>query len=272
MRFQIGAMSVGDILDRGMKLLFARLPTFFFITFIVQLPMLVFQVIFPLLVEKNALAAAFGTFAGTMLLVMILSPIGTAAILYVIFQEFIDRRVGVGQAFQVAFSRFGSLFVGTLLYGLVLVAGIFMFCFPFFIFLTWFSLFSQVIVVEGRGALDSLSRSKELSEGYRMRILGVILLLGVIQGIVSGATGMVLQTVFPNVHQVQTQLGQMPQINTTNQIIQQIISFPVTALLGSFSSVCLTLLYFDLRIRKEGFDLEVAAQQHASYHVSAPLE
>jgi hypothetical protein len=31
----------------------------------------------------------------------------------------------------------------------------------------------------------------------------------------------------------------------------------------TYSAVCFTLMYFDLRIRKEGFDLELAAKQQS---------
>jgi hypothetical protein len=37
----------------------------------------------------------------------------------------------------------------------------------------------------------------------------------------------------------------------------------VLILTASVATVCWTLCYFDLRIRKEGFDLELAAKQQA---------
>lgn len=38
MRFQIGAMTVGDILDRGLKMLLLKLGTFYVINLIVLAP------------------------------------------------------------------------------------------------------------------------------------------------------------------------------------------------------------------------------------------
>jgi hypothetical protein len=35
----------------------------------------------------------------------------------------------------------------------------------------------------------------------------------------------------------------------------------VSVLFASYLAVCVTLLYLDLRIRKEGFDLEIEAQK-----------
>src|SRR5262249_22357332 len=47
MKFRIGEMTVGDILDRGLKLLFSRLGTFYTINLIVLLPVLAFQLAMP---------------------------------------------------------------------------------------------------------------------------------------------------------------------------------------------------------------------------------
>jgi hypothetical protein len=38
----------------------------------------------------------------------------------------------------------------------------------------------------------------------------------------------------------------------------------ISILFSAYQAVCLTLLYFDLRIRKEGYDLEVAAAPEQS--------
>lgn len=264
MKFQIGAMSVGDILDRGLKLLLARLPTFFVIMFIVQLPVLLVQIIAPVLSERNPYAAFLLGSLVALVLSLALTQIGTAAILHVISQEFIDRRVGIGDAFRVGLARFGSLLLGTLAYGLAVGVGLALCIVPGLIFLSWFSLFSQVIVVEGRGAGDALSRSKDLSEGYRWRILGVLLLLGIVQNILIWGAILVLGRLFPAVEPVQTAIGIQLKFNVANQVIQQILLFPIGALVATYISVCMTLLYFDLRIRKEGFDLELAAQKQAA--------
>src|SRR5579883_1632926 len=109
MRFQIGAMSAGDILDRGMKLLLARLPSFFFITLIVELPLLFYQVGMPALARRHAVAGVLEGVTGFLLAFLALDPIGTAVILYIIWQEFIGRRVGLREAFRAGWARFWSI-------------------------------------------------------------------------------------------------------------------------------------------------------------------
>ena len=55
MRFPLGEMTVGDILDRGLKLLFARLPVFYAVNLLVQTVALNYM----------ALHGQQGAFAGT---------------------------------------------------------------------------------------------------------------------------------------------------------------------------------------------------------------
>ena len=121
MRFAIGAMSAGDVLDRGLKLLLARLPTFYAINLIALAPAILFQLAIPLLViapagagegamdffasEGGMAVMALALLAG-LVLMLILGQIGNAAVLHVIIEEYVDRKVTIGQAFAFAFRRF----------------------------------------------------------------------------------------------------------------------------------------------------------------------
>lgn len=260
MKFQIGAMSVGDILDRGLKLLLARLPTFFVILLIVQLPILLFQLFIPVLMEEQAAIAALVTVLGVLVLTAILTPIGTAAILHVIAQAFADRRAGIGEAFQVGLARFGPLLLASIAVGLIVGVGFALCIVPGLIFLSWYGLVSQVIVVENLGAGDAMARSKSLSEGYRWRVLGIYVLMIFIQFALGIGLGIVLATLIPAQEIVRTQQGLITKFNLMNQSIHVVLTFLLNVLVGTYLSVCTTLLYFDLRIRKEGYDLELAAK------------
>jgi hypothetical protein len=48
-----------------------------------------------------------------------------------------------------------------------------------------------------------------------------------------------------------------------NYVINVLVIQLVNILVQTYLAVCITLLYFDIRIRKEGFDLELAAQQQS---------
>src|SRR5262249_22508902 len=120
MKFRIGEMTVGDILDRGLKLLFSRLGTFYTINLIVLLPVLAFQLAMP---ELGLASDEYKLLIGlwiSLLLTLLLFPIGTAAILHVIGKEFVDEPVTIGAALGRAFPLFFPLLGTSILVGLVI--------------------------------------------------------------------------------------------------------------------------------------------------------
>jgi hypothetical protein len=266
MRFELGAMSVGDILDRGLKLLLARLPTFYTINFLVLMPVLVLQLISPLLISEQPnntrffLSLAFAAIAS--LLSLILGPVGSAAMLHIIAQEFIDRQVGLGAAFAFAFRRFVQLFAASFLYGLLVFVGGLACCIPGVLFLVWFAFVAQIVVVEGLGPLQSFRRSQDLIAGFGWRFLGVFLLLVGLQ-MANALVQLMLQRLLPGFELVPIQGGGYEAVlkSFSNHVINTIVAFLLNALAQTYYNICVTLFYFDLRIRKEGYDLELAASQ-----------
>jgi hypothetical protein len=274
MKFPIGAMSVGDILDRGIKVLFARLPTFYLISLIALSPVILFQLALPLIQEQSAdqfggppsagaLGAALGGFLGVIILMLILAQIGNAAILHIIAQEFIDQRVGIGAAFRFAFHRFGRLLAASILQGLTIGLGLILCIAPGIIFWVWYVFVAQVVVVEGFKAEKAMSRSKELTAGYRGRVFGILILYVVILVILQMAAGQ-LDRLLPSEEQIRTAGGLVTVFNYPNYAASLLIGHLVGILAQTYLAVCITLLYFDLRIRKEGFDLELAAKHQSS--------
>jgi hypothetical protein len=132
---------------------------------------------------------------------------------------------------------------------------------PFFY--TWYVFSPQVVVMEGVGGSDALNRSKELGRGSYGRIFGLLALLFVI-GLVGGVVNAILAQLFQPTAVVPTDAGPRFVMRSYGlYVLSQVIQFLINAAVYSYSAVCVTLMYFDLRIRKEGFDLELAARQHA---------
>jgi len=210
MRFPIGAMSVGDILDRALKVLMARLPAIYLINLAVLAPMILVQVLAPKIGEVvgsmnpggGAMAiAVVGTSALVLILLLVLQPIGTAAILHVISEEFAGRHVSAGNALRFALTRFLPLLGTSLLAGLIIGVGFLLLIIPGIIFLIWYAFVGQVVVVEGLSGNDALSRSKALTAGYRWRIFGLLFIFGII-GWIAGAIGGSMELVMPSTKQV----------------------------------------------------------------------
>jgi hypothetical protein len=251
MKFTITEMSVGEILERGIKLLFARLPAFFAIELIVLSPTLIMQLALP--------DVAISPFGQTLVVLpmLILGPIGSAALLRVITQEYLEQPIGLGEAFTFALGRFLPLLGTSIIAGFGIVFGLMFCCIPgIYLHIVW-AMMSQVVVMENIAGPSALSRSKSLVEGYFWHVFGVLFLLGFCIGavnfvIVTGITlALPFQGVGPNPF-----MPVGPVTNYVNYAIVHLVSTLVNTLGQTFTAICTTLLYFDLRNRKEAFNIE----------------
>ena len=105
------------------------------------------------------------------------------------------------------------------------------------------------LLAEGTGPIDSLRRSWRLSQGNVLRIVGYVILLGLLTFILPIVIETALQFIF--------------EIISPTGVSELLLRFP--AALSSlflivsmpFSVGAAVLLYYDLRIRGESYDLEM---------------
>jgi hypothetical protein len=228
----------------------------------------------------------------------VLVLLATAATLHVTAGEYVGRHVGVGEAFGHLLRRLGALLGSSLLAWLVVILTFGLCVVPAFIaaqfvrggplgaltvfFLIclgivfasiraiWYVFVPQVVVLEGLSGLSALGRSKNLTEGFRWRIFGMFILLSLIQaGVILLAQ--VLGMVCPPAEQIPAGDVLQQKVIPINYEIYVVLISLVEVVADSYTVVCWTLFYFDLRIRKEGFDLELmAAQRGEAGSVGAP--
>lgn len=115
-----------------------------------------------------------------------------------------------------------------------------------FVFASWL-VAPVVATVEGAGPLQAVRRSWWLSNGHRWRILGLQLLLAVLQAVLSTLISFIFVATF---------------ISDTvlRFALQNIINVIATVLWAPVEWGTFTILYFDLRVRKEALDLQLAAE------------
>ncbi len=252
MDINIGEMSLGDIIARGVQLFFKRLPYFFAIELIVLSPTLILQLALPDLAINQ-----IGLLLLVLLPMVVLGPIGSAAMLRLIVQEYLDGTVNLGEAFQFALGRFLPLLGTGILGGILITLGYFACCIPGIYLAVIWSMMSQVVVVENLSGMDALNRSKALTENYFWRVFGLILLLGLCLGLAGGVINIVLAVALPHVEidpGMPNPLMPARVSNYANYAVVHLVSTLVQILVQTLSAVCVTLLYFDLRHRKEGYD------------------
>ncbi len=121
------------------------------------------------------------------------------------------------------------------------------------LFATWFVFYEQVMVIEGVRGIESLRRSRQLVLGHGWHVFGALALttIGIFLASIIIAGPASIATLV--VRQIEPAL--LPHVKLLAQCIQQAVNI----LTGPIFMIVQTLVYYDLRIRKEGFDLQMMA-------------
>ena len=114
---------------------------------------------------------------------------------------------------------------------------------------------TQAIVLEDRGPLAGLARSWRLVAGSFWRTLGILVLMGILSYIIAAFPATVVSFALT--------------IGSGNALDNLVRNQVITTLLAQLGQIVVlplqlaiyTLLYYDLRIRKEGYDLELRIER-----------
>ncbi len=154
------------------------------------------------------------------------------------------------------FGLLGWLFITFLPTGLAALLAIllyFVYLIGMIIFAFRWLLAPAVLMLEERRVIDSLRRSWRLSKGSFWRILGISLLTtiiaGFISGVISGVLDVIAQLLFPAGMDVS--FGAL-----FSSLLVQVIANTLTV---AFTVAVISLLYIDIRMRREALDVELQA-------------
>lgn len=281
-------LGVGDIVDRVFAIYRSRPLLFLAVSAIPYLLLVLvvgalalafsgaFQSLIPLLggdVEGalDALAPALGPLIGFVLLViafaLVTSLVQSAALVDAAASRYLGREATVGSALGVGLRASGRLFVmgvvaflafvtfwtvTAIVMGVVgqwwmIVAGVLVLCVGTAYLAASWMVSPAIATLEGLGPIASLRRSWSLSSGHRWRILGLMLLLVILQFVLSALISLLL------VASIAADEGLQIAVQQAVNLLTTIAWAPVYW--GTFA-----VLYYDLRVRKEAFDLQLAAE------------
>ena len=182
---------------------------------------------------------------GYWLVAVIMNSLGVAATTSIISDAYLGRRMTAGEALRRALPLIWPLLVISLLSSLLIGVGFMLLIVPGVILLSGLLVSSVVMVVEvPPRATTAMARSWELSKGYKGQVFGTVLVA-------------FLLLLVPRVA-VSTIWGLSGGSRTA--ILPVVVSAMLEVAVYPYLYTVITLVYYDLRIRKEGFDLDVLAQ------------
>ena len=143
--------------------------------------------------------------------------------------------------------------IGSVLGGTVIAGSVFIVTIPVVIWvLVRWAVSLPALFAEGAGPVQALGRSWNLTKDNWWRCLGVLIVISFMVGLIQGA----LVLLFTGIAAL------MPGLSDDLRAgLVTTVATLVNALVGAITPIAITMLYLDLRVRKEGLDLDQLARQ-----------
>jgi len=268
-RARLRPMGIGDILDETFRLYRENFLLFLATAAVLEVPAQIINTLLSLarpavttivpgqgITPAQTSAATTGGLIGVVagLITAFAGVFITAALAVVVSNRYLGRLTTVGEAYRATLNRLGPLLVTTIWAGIRLVllgfACVVIIGIPFLIYfaVAW-SLLPQVVMLENvdRGASG---RSRELIRGYWWKTLGLYIVVAIL------AYLLVFVILVPVVAGIFAGAGV-----TGTRLLTGLATLIFSLLVRPIQTVATTLLFYDLKIREEAFDLETMAQQ-----------
>jgi hypothetical protein len=259
---QFEPMTVGMVLDKSFRLYSENFPLMLGITAILNLPVLLLSFV-PLFLQigqpgliLTLLLALFSIVLG-LVTVLVIYPLVSGATTKAVSDKYLGNPVTIGSALKEAWGCVGTLLLTQWVAGIIVAVGFLLLIVPGVLWMLSYTLIAPVVMIEriaDRGEIRR--RSWDLVSGNRGKVFVIILVLTILPLIISAGINSF------------TSLG----FAANSQIlksVQSIISQCIGILISPLQTSAITLLYFDFRIRKEGFDLEMLSQAMGTPRVDA---
>jgi hypothetical protein len=258
-------LSAVDILDVALTLYRRNFGPFLGITAVVYVPVAALQVVGAFYMgqmmgtqgpgEQTAwvpIAMSFGFMLAAMAVYLLTMPICHGALSVAVARRYLGQPVTAPDAYQYVGARWGVLLATALLYWTIVMVGSCACYIPGVFLLVLFMFAAPAVVIEGQSVLDALRRSQELVRDHWWRCFGTYLLLGLITGAVTYAVALPIGLL--------SMLPLAARNPALAQAVNQGIGMAVQVFVQPIQVIGVVLMYYDLRVRQEGFDLELLAR------------
>ena len=278
--FELRPLRLGEILDRTFRLYRQHFLTFFLIALVATIVNTIF---------RDLVYAAFGVFGviagdtqmtfqkairlniANLVNIFIIVPVYTiflAAMTIAVSRAYLGIKFSLLDSYRSALSHFWGL-LGTSILGLIFIFLGFLACIipGIYLFISYL-LVSEIVVLERITGFKALKRSRDLlrkksekgifkNNIWKIAVIGLVYLaIAIIVGVLSNIPTFIMQ-----IQRAVSESGIHSQAYPLWFILlSQVLSIIGEALVTPIGSIGFILLYYDIRIRFEGFDLQLLTQ------------
>ena len=199
-----------------------------------------------------------------LLLVSIAYFFAQAAVISAVSQVHLGRPASIGASFAAVKGSMVEVIFAIILTVTAIVFGLIFCLVPGMYLLVVWSLTIPVVIIENRGPLEAIKRSFFLTKGSWFRIFLVLFMVTVIMCSIA-FTILIPVFVLMIIWGMQNPQG----IPVWILVLFQISIFIATCVAVPISLIATSLIYYDQRVRKEGFDLQlmiaaIKSKQHSN--------
>ena len=297
------ALRLGELLDQAIRLYRRNFLTFIGIIAVVYAPLMVLQTISSTWLSSSLLGAAsvqspeeilsngtywiglLSTIVLGFLQVILVQGIATGALTRAVANNYLGRKTNILDAYRGIGKSWLSLLGALLLLGLVfIVAFLWWVIVPCIGWVTGLGMIAflltvvnpmvaPVVVLEGKRAVDAIQRAWSLTRRRFWPVLGYVFVLNLFSLLVVNGPVAIVNAILPQF------LGSFedPSMRLVIlSIIQMLVTLTALLIYYPLQMTAFTLIYFDLRVRTEGFDLALLTMNESeladtSQALAAPL-
>jgi hypothetical protein len=219
----------------------------------------------PTSISSDELFRLFGLLALGLVGGVLLLPFSVGAVYRAVTDVALGRPVAVGTVLRETLARYLPLLglmalilfvlfpvwvvLTSIGFVLLVLPGLAMVCVGVYFGVRW-SLTVAAMMAEDMGPIKGMRRSWALVSGMWWRTFGILLVVGILQSIIGLALGFFW--------------GLIVGVALTGDLglaVSQVGTTLLSAFVSPIVTIAIVLLYFDLRVRKEGLDLDQLARQ-----------
>lgn len=253
-------LTLGELLDRTFHLYRNHFGLFVGIAAVAYLPLFVIRVVFGVMqisALKGHVSAVVGMVIGALaaiLCYLVSVAAAQAATVTAVSSVYLGQTITVGETYSRVRGKIIRVALTMIGMGIGIMIGLVLLIVPGIILFLMWALTIPVVVLEEADLFEALRRSRELTAGHRGRVFLIVLLFAALTYLFTVVWEIPLLAILMRGG---VQSMQQRATNPAFTIASDGLVFLTEALLTPLMTIAFSLMYYDERVRKEAFDIQL---------------